>query len=128
MLLMTASLIWSFLLLVSTNDIRKKHGLVNSETPRYCLIYLDLIYLQTIVHSAVQKKNGIEKLAFAMYSFLFYFVLDKTMLDMAASMPPCCWLWKLLYLELKTLLTEKGICVQGQDRYLFRTSDDQRGE
>lgn len=56
MLLMATSLIWSFLLLVSTNDIRKKHGLVNSETPRYWLIYLDLIYLQTIVHSAVQKK------------------------------------------------------------------------
>ena len=56
MLLMAVSLIWSFLLLVSTNDIRKKHGLVNSETPRYWLIYLDLIYLQTIVHSAVQKK------------------------------------------------------------------------
>ena len=38
-------------------------------TPQYWLIYLDLIYLQTMVHSAVQE-NDIEKLAFAWYSFV----------------------------------------------------------
>ena len=41
------------------------------------LVYLDLIYLQTVAHSAVQE-NDIEKLAFAWFSFHpFYFVLDK---------------------------------------------------
>ena len=45
--------------------------------PQYWLIYLDLIYLQTMAHSAVQD-HDIEKLAFAWYSFFpFYFVLNK---------------------------------------------------
>ena len=44
---------------------------------QYWLIYLDLMYLQTMAQSAVQG-NHIEKLAFVWYSFLpFYFMLDK---------------------------------------------------
>ena len=99
------------------------------KTPQYWLIYLDLMYLQTMVHSAVQE-NDIDKLGFAWYSFLpYYFVLDKqnyarygsyyvTMLrNMDATYP-----------GLKSLIDKKGISVQGQDRYPLRTSVDQRGE
>ena len=79
-----------------------------------------------MAHSAVQE-NDIEKLAFAWVFFPpFYFVLDKynyarygsfcftMLLKMKATCP-----------GLKTLLAEKGISVQGQDRYPFRITVDQ---
>ena len=82
-----------------------------------------------MAHSTVQEKD-IEKLAFDWFSFLpFYFVLDKQnyawygifyvtlLLNMETTYP-----------GLKTLLDEKGISVQAQDRYPVKTSVDKWGE
>ena len=85
------------------------------KTPQYWLIYLDLIYLQAMAHSAVQE-NDIEKLAFAWFSFLpFYFVLDKRNYARYGRFYATLFLnMEATCTGLKTLLAEMGTAVQGQ--------------
>ena len=82
-----------------------------------------------MAHSVVQE-NDIEKLAFVWYSFLpFYFVLDKQNYAWYGSFYVTMLLnMEVTYPGLKTLIAEKGISIQGQDRYPLRTFVDQRGE
>ena len=61
------------------------------------MIYLDLMYLQTVTQSVVQE-NDIENCYSSGFPFLHFTLCctNKTMSDMAASMSPYCSIRKLL--------------------------------
>lgn len=99
------------------------------KTAQFWVLYLDLIRMQHVIHTAVQENDYEMRLKAWEYFIPFYFALNKTNYARYGSY----YLEFMKSLEnnypgLKDMLKTKGISVQGQDRYPIRTAIDQRGE
>ena len=108
-------------------SVRKgNHGM----TPQFWLVhYLDIMPNQHLLHSAIQSNNFSLRLHGLKTALPFLFALNKqnyarygaiyvnTLENLERTHPGC-----------KELLSEKGLSVQGQDRYKCRIAIDQRGE
>ena len=90
---------------------------------------MDFMQHQFLARSAVQENNFEARLFCWKYFLKFYFILNKTNYARYGSY----YLAVLqnmdgLYPGLKTLLKDKGLSVQAQERYPLHTAIDQRGE
>ena len=108
------------------NDVPEgKYG----KTPKFWLMYLNLMKLQHQIHTVVQT-NDFEMRLDAWERILpYYFAFNKTNYPRYG-----CYYIQLLkqivecYEGLKPLLAANGLSVQGQKTHPLRTSIDQRGE
>ena len=99
------------------------------KTAQFWLLYLDLVKIQHLAHTAIQE-NDFEMMVFTWQSMLpFYFYFNKLNYARYGSY----YLQQLTHIEslypgLKPLLMLKGMSVQAQTNHPVRTSVDQRGE
>ena len=99
------------------------------KTARFWILYLDLVKIQHLAHTAIQE-NDFEMKVFAWQSMLpFYFYFNKLNYARYGTY----YLQQLTHIELlypglKPLLMLKGMSVQAQTVHPVRTSIDQRGE
>ena len=101
----------------------------HGKTPQFWIMYLDLMRIQHMAHTAVQENNfdlraeAWKKLlplyfAFNMFNYARYGSFYVETLNCIND----------LYPGMRPLLTKTGLSIQGQDRYPLRTAIDQRGE
>ena len=99
------------------------------KTAQYWLIYLDLIRMLHVIHTAVQENDFQARVFVWEYFIPFFFAFNKMNYSRYGSF----YLQTLksidsLYPGMKELLEYTGLSVQGQDKYPLRISVDQRGE
>ena len=99
------------------------------KTPRFWLIYLDLMNMQHLAHTAVQENNFDFKVLSWEFMLPFYFYFNKLNYARYGTY----YLQQLTHIEtlypgLKELLMVKGLSVQAQITHPVRTAIDQRGE
>ena len=105
-----------------------RHGELG-KTAQYWLIYLDLMRMQHVIHTAIQENNFQAKLYAWEYFIPSYFVLKKTNYARYGNF----YLETLKTIEsnyprMKEMMKHVGLFVHGQDKYPLRASIDQRGE
>ena len=105
-----------------------RHGDLG-KTPQYWLMYLDMMRMQHVIHTAVQENNFEARLCAWKYFIPFYFAFNKINYARYGSF----YLESLKsiginYPDLKEMLAHAGLSVQGQEKYALRTAVDQRGE
>lgn len=99
------------------------------KTAQFWLIYLDLMKVQHIIHTAVQENDYELRLYAWQYFIPYYFAFDKQNYARYGSY----YLESMLQIEenypgLKDLLKNNGLSVLAQENHNVRTAIDQRGE
>ena len=108
---------------------RQQNGELGKTAQFLLSSYMDLMSIQQAAHLAV-KENDFESRRLASKQFLpFYFAFNKTTSARYASYyVGVLDNIDLLYHGARQLLSENGLSVQAQDRYLLRAAVDPRGE
>ena len=97
--------------------------------PIFWLMYIDLMYHQHEIHIAVQENNFNQRIRAWDYFLPFYFATNKSnYARYGIYYTHCMKAIDQLYPGLRTLLENNCLSVQAQDRYVVRTTIDQRGE
>ena len=99
------------------------------KTAQFWILYLDMMRVQHVIHTAVQENDFHAQLAAWDYFILLYFVFNKTNYARYGSFyVETLKSIEEKYLGLKEMLNKAGLSVQGQDKYPLCIAIDQRGE